>query len=151
MADINEVVIVGTLSRDAELKQTSSGKQVVNFQLACNEYVGGNQKEKVHWLDFMAWEKVAENICRFAGKGSKIIVKGRLNDNRYTDATTGKVVSKMVVNVREVQFLTKFNNNGYNKSNNSYNNNNTQNDSYLSAFDNMESDSIEIEAEDLPF
>lgn len=75
---MNLAVIMGNIGTDLELKQTNSGKAVCNFRVATSD---GN--DTTNWHDVVAWEKDAENICKFFSKGSKILINGMIQQREY--------------------------------------------------------------------
>ena len=64
---MNNVVLIGNISTDLELKQTMNGKSVCQFNLAINGY-----GEKTDFIPVQVWNKQAENLVKFQQKGSKI-------------------------------------------------------------------------------
>ena len=77
---LNVVALQGRLARDPELRQTTAGRSVCNFTIACDA-----GKERTDWFDVVAWEKSAEFICKYFRKGSMILVEGRLQSRKYQD------------------------------------------------------------------
>ena len=75
---INNVTLVGRLTRDPELRYTSSGKAYANFTLAVQK-----TKDEAEFIDCVAWEKTAENIAEYFRKGNRILIQGRLNVSSY--------------------------------------------------------------------
>jgi len=72
----NEFTGIGNLGGDPESRFTQSGKQVVNFTVAC-EYGYGDNK-KTEWVRCYAWAKLAEIIEQYCHKGSKVFFKGEM-------------------------------------------------------------------------
>lgn len=73
---MNYVGLMGRLTRDPELKQTSSGKSYCRFSIAVKkEFV----KDGVDFINCVAWDKRAEFIANYFGKGQRILVQGRIN------------------------------------------------------------------------
>jgi single-strand DNA-binding protein len=99
MRDTNIFIMSGRLTRDPEMRHTKESKAVCNFSLACND-----SKEKVNFFDCQAWEKTAEIITEHCKKGQKILITGRLNQQRWDDEN-GKPRSKNVVNVQNFEFM----------------------------------------------
>ena len=77
---LNVVALQGRLARDPELRQTTAGKSVCNFTIACDR-----GKDQTDWFDVVAWEKSAEFICKYFQKGSMILLEGRLQSRKYQD------------------------------------------------------------------
>ena len=83
---LNVVAIMGRLARDPELRQTTSGKNVCTFRIACDRgRKDPNGQSVADWLDVTAWDKTAEFVCRYFQKGSLIVVDGRLQTRQYQD------------------------------------------------------------------
>ena len=81
----NKVMALGTLTRDPELRQSSTGKAYMFFDLACNFSVrdgNGGYKDSVDYISFTAFEKVAEVIAKYCVKGSQLFVEGKLKKNK---------------------------------------------------------------------
>ncbi len=82
---INCVVLVGRLTRDPELRQTSSGMSVASFTLAVDDSYRGPNGEKVTiFMPVTVWGKSADNVAKFTHKGSLVGVNGRLTQRKYT-------------------------------------------------------------------
>jgi single-strand DNA-binding protein len=104
---VNKVFLMGNLTRDPELKSTSSNQSIANFSVAVNEKwtdKSGEKKERVAFIDCEAWGKTAENVARFFTKGKPIIVEGRLKQDSWEDKATGAKRSKLLVTVDTFHF-----------------------------------------------
>ena len=97
---MNNVIIIGNLARDPELRYTNSGKAVCNFTLAVNRGFG---KDEADFINCVAWEKTAENICNYMTKGSKMAVQGRIQVSTYDK--DGEKRYKTEVVAGQVEFL----------------------------------------------
>lgn len=83
---INRTVLTGRLTRDPELKSTSSGISVTQFTLAVNrQYTNQDGNRSADFISCVAWRKTAENINKFFKKGSLIGIDGRLQSRSYDD------------------------------------------------------------------
>lgn len=83
---LNIVAVMGRLSRDPELRQTTTGKNVCSFSIACDRgRKGPNGQNQTDWLDIVAWDRTAEFVCRYFQKGQLIVVDGRLQTRQYQD------------------------------------------------------------------
>lgn len=83
---LNVIAIMGRLSRDPELRQTTTGKSVASFTIACSRgRKDANGKELVDWIPVVAWEHTAEFVCKYFEKGSLIAIDGRLQSRTYKD------------------------------------------------------------------
>ena len=82
MAFDNTVTVVGNMTRDAELRYTASGIAVTEFGVAWNSKdKDGN--ESVSFFDVTCWRDLAEHVAESLGKGSRVIVHGRLDQNTW--------------------------------------------------------------------
>jgi single-strand DNA-binding protein len=106
--DLNQVIIIGRLTRDPEIKYTSTGTPVTKFSIANNAgYNQGNEKKDVvNFFDINVWGNQAENCSKYLKKGSQVAIDGHLRQNRWVDQATGKNVSKVEIVANSVQFLT---------------------------------------------
>lgn len=83
---LNVIAIMGRLSRDPELRQTTTGKSVASFTIACSRgRKDANGKDLVDWIPVVAWERTAEFVCKYFEKGSLIAIDGRLQSRTYKD------------------------------------------------------------------
>lgn len=101
---MNKVILVGRLTRDPEVRYTQSGKVVAAFTLAVNSGYGDNQK--ADFVPIVVWGKVAEVCGNNLGKGSKVLVEGRLQVRNYDGSEGGKRYVTEVV-AKSVEFLEK--------------------------------------------
>ena len=152
---INRVVLVGRLTKDPELRYTSSNIPVSKFTLAVNRtFAGPSGERESDFIQCVVWRKQAENLTRFVRKGSLIGVEGRIQTGSYEDKDGIRKYTTEVIG-DSVQFLepksqqqdsSSFNdysrqdypqNNNYQK-----NNNNTRKES---------TPTIDVAEDDLPF
>lgn len=83
---LNVIAIMGRLFRDPELRQTTTGKNVASFTIACSRgRKDANGKDLVDWIPVVAWEHTAEFVCKYFEKGSLIAIDGRLQSRTYKD------------------------------------------------------------------
>lgn len=83
---LNIVAIMGRLGRDPELRQTTTGKNVASFSIACDRgRKDANGQSQADWFDVVAWDRTAEFVCKYFQKGSLIAVDGRLQSRKYQD------------------------------------------------------------------
>ena len=102
---INRVVLVGRLTRDAELRKTTNGTSVASFTLAIDNRIPDKEGNKTaSFIPCTIWNQSAENVVRFTHKGSLVGVEGRLNQRTYTNSE-GKNVQVVEVVCDSVQFL----------------------------------------------
>ena len=82
---LNVVAIQGRLARDPELRQTTTGKSVASFTVACDRgRRDANGQSTADWIPVVAWDARAEFVCKYFQKGSMIAVDGRLQSRTYT-------------------------------------------------------------------
>lgn len=83
---INQVALMGRLTKDPELKHTPSGVAVTTFSLAVSRsYCKQGEERQTDFIDITAWRNTAEFICRFFGKGQMMAVEGMIQTRTYTD------------------------------------------------------------------
>lgn len=76
---LNVVAIMGRLAADPQLRQTTTGKNVASFRIACDRgRRDANGQSQADWLDVVAWDRTAEFVCKYFQKGSLIAIDGRL-------------------------------------------------------------------------
>lgn len=97
---LNQVILLGRLAQDPELKRTPENTYVTKFDLAVSKS-GHERDAQPDYIPIVCWKEQAENVCRFLTKGRLVAVVGKINTRKYTDAN-GKnrkaveVVAKMV-------------------------------------------------------
>lgn len=101
----NNVVLVGRLVRDVELRQTSTGKEMTYFTLAVNRNFKNEQGvQAADFISCVAFGKTAENMARFLSKGSLISVEGRISTRNF-QGNDGKTVYVTEVVASSITFL----------------------------------------------
>lgn len=107
MADVNTVVLVGRLVRDAELKYTNSGLAICEFAVAINNRrkQGDEWVEEAHFFDVTLFGRQGEAIQRFMTKGKQVGIEGSLRQDRWQDRESGQNRSKVVVIANNVMLL----------------------------------------------
>ena len=105
MADVNSVVIVGRLTRDAELKYTTGGTAVSKLGIAVNKRVkkGDEWTEQASFFDVTLWGKMAEGLNQYLVKGKQIAIEGELEQERWEK--DGQAHSKVTITASNVQLL----------------------------------------------
>ena len=102
---INRTVLVGRLTKDPELRYTSSNRAYARFTLAVNRtFAGPSGEREADFIQCIVWNRQAENVARFVRKGSLIGVEGRIQTGSY-DGQDGKRVFTTDVVCDSVQFL----------------------------------------------
>ena len=84
---MNFVILMGRTTADIELRQTSTGKSVVNFNLAVDRQF---TKDTTDFISCTAWEKTAETLSKYVKKGQKIAIWGSLQNREWTDKQGNK-------------------------------------------------------------
>lgn len=80
---LNSCTIQGRLAADPQLRQTTSGKNVASFRVACARNYG--QDTATDWLDCVAWGKTAEFVNKYFRKGEQILLLGSIQTREYQD------------------------------------------------------------------
>lgn len=102
---LNRVVLVGRLTKDPDLRYTSSGIAVATFTLAVNRTYSNQQGEReADFINCVIWRKQAENVANFLKKGSLAGVDGRIQTRNY-EGQDGRRVYVTEVLAESVQFL----------------------------------------------
>ena len=85
MVDLNHVVLIGRLTRDAELKYTSSGQAVCKFSIAVNRRKknGDQWEDEANFFDVVVWGRQGESLNQYLVKGKMIAVNGELRQDRW--------------------------------------------------------------------
>lgn len=107
---INSVSISGNLTRDAELRATTTGSQVLRFSVAVNERrkdANGNWNDYPNFVDCVMFGARAEGVSRYIAKGSKVAITGKLHYSSWE--RDGQKRSKLEVYVDEIEFLSRNN------------------------------------------
>ncbi|MED0689937.1 single-stranded DNA-binding protein [Bacillus licheniformis] len=162
---INNVVLVGRLTADIDLRYTQTGTAVGNFNLAVNRtFTNQNGEREADYIRCVAWRKTAETAANFVGKGSLVGIQGRIQTRHYDNEQGQRIYITEVV-AESIQYLDS-----RNKSNNggqSYGQGNSQGNYQNSTGGNFggnqggfgqhrdpferTADPIEISDDDLPF
>lgn len=110
---INTVTIVGNLGQDPEIRYTASGVPVASFTVAVNEFYkgkDGQKVKKVHWFRVSAFQRLAEVVGEYCTKGSKVGVRGQLQQRTWQDSE-GLNHSLVEIRARELELLSGKNGN----------------------------------------
>lgn len=102
----NQVIIMGNLTRDPELRTTTGGQNVCNFTLALNRSYkdsSGDWKEVTDYIDVIAWGPLGERVNQYLKKGSQALVNGRLQYRAWEQ--DGQKRNKVEVVAADVTFL----------------------------------------------
>lgn len=103
---LNKVVLIGRLVKDPELRNTQSGKAVANFIIAVDRpYVADSGEREADFIPIVAWNKTAENIVKYVGKGRLIAVAGRMQVRNYEKDNVRHYVTEVIAD--DVRFLDR--------------------------------------------
>ena len=101
---LNQVVLIGRLTRDPTLNYSGQGRPVANFPLAIERnFKNKNGERDVDFIDVVAWNKQAELVAKHLGKGRLVGVTGRLQIRKNTKGDRTYINPEVVAN--EVRFL----------------------------------------------
>jgi single-strand DNA-binding protein len=106
--DSNVVMLTGRLGNDPELRYLpSSGAAVAKFRIACGRAVGSGEEaeERTSWFAIKCWNRLAEVCNEHLTAGRRVLIIGRLEEERWQDRETGANRSQVVVVAERVEFL----------------------------------------------
>ncbi|MCM1546493.1 MAG: single-stranded DNA-binding protein [Clostridiales bacterium] len=110
---MNKVFLIGNLTRDPELTETSGGVSICRFAIAVNRnYSGSDGERKTDFFNVTAWRGLGETVARYAKKGNKVAVSGSVEIRNYEDSTGAKRTAVDVI-AQDVEFLTPRNSDSY--------------------------------------
>ena len=102
---LNQLVVIGRLTKDPELRQTENGKNVTNITLAVpRSYKNSNGEYETDFIDCVLWSGVAESTSEYCKKGDLIGVKGRVQTRVYEKDEIKKFATEVVA--EKVTFLS---------------------------------------------
>jgi single-strand DNA-binding protein len=99
---INQVILMGRLTRDPEQRTTTTGKTIASFSIAVDR---GGQDDTADFFNVTAWEKLGDLVIQYLAKGRRVLVQGRLRQDSWDDKETGKKQSRIEVTATDVTFL----------------------------------------------
>ncbi len=112
---MNSVNLIGNMTKECELRITSTGKPVASFTLAVNTGYGDNQQTS--FINCVVWNKQADNLEKYTSKGSKLAVTGALRQRTYENAN-GQKINVVEVICQSIEYLnTKKNDQNVNQDN----------------------------------
>ena len=115
---MNKVFLIGRLSRDPELRHTTSGTAVCQINVAISRPVAQGTEPQTDFVPVQVWNKQAENVAKYLAKGRQIAIEGRIQTRNY-DNNEGKRTYVTEVIASNVEFLGSANDN--NRTNNANN------------------------------
>lgn len=132
---MNQIILIGRLTKDPELKYTSSGIAVCSFTLAVNRPFAKEGEQTADFITIQTWRKLAENCAKYLSKGRQVGVNGRLQIRTY-DGNDGERHWVTEVVAKNVEFLSD----GQKREKQSNN----------SGWDNL-SEEVEFDPDEIPF
>lgn len=103
---MNKVILIGNLTRDPEISQTSSGIAVAKMSIAVSrKFANANGERETDFFNVVAWRGLAENCGKFLSKGKKISVVGSLQSRSYEDNYGNKRQATEIM-AEEIDFLS---------------------------------------------
>lgn len=104
---VNKVILIGRLGSDPEVRYTSNGGAVANFNMATNESwtdKSGQKQERTEWHRIVVWGKLGELCGQYLSKGRQAFVEGRLQTREWNDKEGSKRYTTEIV-AQNIQFL----------------------------------------------
>ena len=138
MRDINEVMLIGRLTKDPEIKMTQNGKDCLMFNLAVNR-----DDNDANFIRCVAFEKTAQNINQYLHRGDRLAIIGTLISRSYQNHNGQRVFITEEL-VRQTQFLNS-------KSSNNQQNNDYQTSNYQASQTTNNQPTQSFDDDDLPF
>ena len=99
---INQVILMGRLTRDPEQRTTTTGKNIASFSIAVDR---AGQDDTADFFNVTAWEKLGDLVVQYLSKGRRVLVQGRLRQDTWDDKETGQKRSRVEVVATDVTFL----------------------------------------------
>jgi len=102
MRNINQVTLLGNITRSPEVRYTPNGNAVISFSIATNrdwtDKTSGEKKTAVDYHNIVFWGKVAELIAQYSEKGSRILVQGRLQTRSWDKDGVKRYTTEIIGN-----------------------------------------------------
>ena len=111
---MNKVFLIGRLSRDPELRHTTSGMAVCQINVAISRRTGAGRDPETDFINVVVWDKQAENVSKYLAKGRQVAVEGRIQTRSY-DNNEGKRTYVTEVVANNVEFLGSAGDNNANR------------------------------------
>lgn len=144
---INNVVLVGRMTKDADLRYTAQGQAVATLTLAVNRnFKNQNGEREADFINIVIWRQQAENLANWAKKGALIVITGRIQTRNYENQQGQRVYVTEVVADSFQLLEARQNQNGQGQSGNNAVSDFSRNES---SFGN--SNPMDISDDDLPF
>lgn len=146
---LNLTILEGRLTRDPELRKTQSGIALATFTVACDRPRKKDAEQQADFINVVAWRKSAELLSNYFHKGDAVQVQGRIQTRTYDDKNGNKVFVTEVV-AYNINFPLN-SKGGNNSSNGSTNRSTAQNSAPTVEDPFVDTNSVEISDDDLPF
>jgi len=103
---LNQVILIGRTTRDIELKESSSGRTygVMRIAVARSFKNQGTGNYDTDFIDVTIWGRIAENVAKYAGKGSAVSVRGRIG-HRMVDTPGQQTFKTLTIIGEQVSFI----------------------------------------------
>lgn len=102
------ITVVGNLTADPELRTTNNGKSVINFSLAYTPRRPDGTDGETSFYNIAAWEYLADNFAASFKKGDRLIVVGRVSQDKWQDKASEKVMSRLSITAEEIGGTIRF-------------------------------------------
>lgn len=99
---MNRVILMGSLGKDPEIRQTKAGDPVASFSVATNKSYGGNKTTT--WHQIVCFKKTAELAEKYLTKGSKVLIEGEISYSEYEDKNKVKKQKTEII-ASNIQFV----------------------------------------------
>ena len=99
---MNKFIGIGRLTKDPEVRTTTSGNTVATFTIAIDRF--GAKEKATDFINCVAWNKTAENLANYCGKGSQVAVDGSVQVRTYEKDGSKRYITEVIAN--RVQFLS---------------------------------------------
>ena len=104
MINFNTATVEGYVTQDPRIKETKNGKSLCTFAVAMNHFSEPDAPPRVSYIDIETWDKLADTCAKNIAKGKRVMVHGKLRQDRW-ESKEGRVQSKLLVVGHEVRFL----------------------------------------------
>lgn len=104
-----QIIIIGNLGQDPEMRYTASGVPVTSFSVAVNRRwtsQDGQPQEKTTWFRVTAWRKLAETASQYLSKGRQVMIVGEVDDPSTWTDRDGNHRASLEVTARDIRFLS---------------------------------------------
>lgn len=109
LANLNRAFLIGRLTKDPEVRQTTNGTPVANFTIAINRRFRsptGEIKEETTYVGIVAWQKLADLCRQYLSKGRAVLVEGKIQ-NRSWETEDGQKRSTLEIRADRIEFLER--------------------------------------------